>query len=277
MNRNKCNITQLRDYDEKLSKLAYIAFLSGRFAKEMSEKTKRPVLFLANARSGTLLYYGVEDWMEQLGEGERREFVAELRNNPEWPKHKHLAYFETAQTWMDSGRISWFVYPTMEVKIASANRRYKPKIEYFPKGLEELLKVWVNLVLADISLHQYPASFGLYTGYPCFNRYVKSRRKEYHIITASRRKNERALEDMLGSEIEKDKNLCVMINSLGPSKQDTCLYDFIDNNGSILGFRGIKFGRDLSFEDEPLEFNLDSGYVRKYLLERIKEIRAGLE
>lgn len=288
LNKIRHNIWHLL-YGRHLSKLAQIASISGKFAKDMSEKTKKPVLFLANARSGTLLYYGVEDWKEQLTEDEREEFVANLKSNENWPHSKHVAYFETAQEWMDSGKISWFVYPTMEVKIASANMKdlslcttslmtslmYNPVV-YFPKGLEELIENGFNVVLADISVKKYPGSFrkgcGFYLGLPGFMEFVESIRKDYHITMESRKNCNDALDNLLDSEdeINEHQNLCIMINPLDNSEDDTNVYVFINNNHSILGFRGIKFGKDHDLEKVQHTFSPNREYVRKRLIEIIK-------
>ncbi|MFC1577186.1 HAD family hydrolase, partial [Candidatus Omnitrophota bacterium] len=125
------------------------------FAIEFSRRTKKPVLLVGMARTGTPYTWAVDNWWSQLKDERAKEKFdkevdALLESWGKTKKDRKEAEFIIAQRWMDKGRISWYVHVTQEF-IPSYNSGWDSG-----KGLSRVWKsaienTSVNLLFVDDS------------------------------------------------------------------------------------------------------------------------------
>lgn len=275
-----------RNYDKKtLKEIADSALYVNETAKKLSRKNKKPVFVICNARSGTLLHYGIENWSDQLSEEEKGEFAKEWKNNPIWLESKILALFETAQKWMDEERLEWFTYSTQNVKVSSYSRQNPNRpVEKLPHHFPKMLKRRFYFVIADTSTEEFPGSFGEGCGmekkYSGFKEIFK--KQNYTIRMISRRTHkEETLEGFLPKCLTKFKKKTVRPAALliNPVKKEDEYYGRIDNHTGVIGWLGKKFAHDKGERERirPVIIETNCGemdlsdYVRIKIREYCKE------
>lgn len=207
------------------------------YARQLSRGRRKPVAVLCNARAGTLLYYPIRNGLEELVSPLREEFIAEYHSRG--AEHgKRLALLETAQRWMDEGKIDSFILPMPDIKIASCNQIniHKPWVA-LPRDMEGLLSLGIDMVFADYSNGKFPGSFGgpagkLAVGFAEFLQ--KGNHPGYDAYLASRRYStgssepQACLQQALGSH----SPVAIMLNALHPGHNK--LYMAIDNSEHFL-------------------------------------------
>lgn len=206
---------------------------------------KKPVFVLCNARNGTLLFYGIEKWSNQLTKDQRKEFVKDMKAQPSYLEAKTLAYFETAQQWLSQKKIKWFTHATKNVKVSSWSRTHPIyPVERLPRKFGEMLEKGIDFVVADVSSHEFPGSFG--KGYGTeenLSGYKELfQENDYKVELISRRTSKRETFHST-KEILQRAPKAVMIN---PLKQFDIYYYAIDNKPQVIGWLGKKFAHDQS-------------------------------
>lgn len=200
-----------------------------RYAHRLSKGRKKPVVVMCNARCGTLLYYPIRNGLEEMASPLREEFIAEYHSRG--AEHgKRLAILETAQHWMDEGKMDSFILPMPDIKIASCNQTnvHKPWVAV-PQDMEGLLSLGIDMVFADYSYREFPTSFGGLGSYlqrenhPGYGTYLASRR---HSTDSSEPKA------CLQQALESQSPVIIMLNALHPRHNK--LYMAIDNSEHFL-------------------------------------------
>ena len=254
-----------------------------RFARTMSQARKRPVLVLCNARSGSHLYPGLSNSLEDLtAQADRDEFAAEVRGNPHWgePGGKMRAAFQTAERWLGEGRMTSFIYPVRHIKVASFNRGDpQHSVVATPHGLDGLIDEGCDMVFADYSSRDFPGSFSKKTGSPpCpgFKEFLLESSRRYRVLLSSRRPSAslkaRPAAVLLGA-CQSERPVAICLNVLDDDTSD--LYSFIDNDPALLGEFGYRMGKDhdgRKFRPTKVKTTLGrmelGDFVRKYLGQR---------
>ena len=246
------------------------------FAMEMSRQRKKPVLILCNARSGSHFHPTIINGLERiLGQEERDRFASEAAHSRHWRRKggKPAAVFETAQRWLQQGRLDSFVYPMKHIKVSSTNHDSKNLIQATPQGLEALIETKCDILFADYSNREFPGSFARHDAsawghYPGFKEYLLKKSKQYEVFLASRLSLRNTPEGALGKAVASARPVAVCLNPLLPANLD--VYVLIDDNHALLG----EFGYTREFTDEaftPMYIQTSQGrmelgnFVRKYL------------
>ncbi len=252
-----------------------------KFAMEMSRQRKRPVLILCNARSGSHFHPAIINGLERiLCQEERDAFASEVAQNPFWKKKggKPRAVFETAQKWLEEGRLGSFVYPMKKIKVSSC--AFGNPVMATPHGLEALITSGSDILFADYSSREFPGSFAKHDaspwgGDPGFKEYLRKKSRRYEVFLASRlsTRREHAPEECLGKAIKSRGPVAVCLNPLQKRNED--VYTFINDNHTLLGEFGCT--REFSGYEErfiPTYIQTSQGrmelgdYIRRYLGER---------
>ncbi len=211
-------------------------FVEG-YARQLSRGRRKPVAVLCNARAGTLLYYPIRNGLEELVSPLREEFIAEYHRSG--AEHgKRLALLETAQRWMDEGKIDTFILPMPDIKIASLNQANN-NVSWvaLPQDMEGLLSRGTDMVFADYSPREFPGSFSgdrLAHSPGLLNFFQISDHLDYEIFLSSRRHSTPSSEPQtcLQSALGSHSPVAIMLNALHPGHNK--LYMAIDNSEHFL-------------------------------------------